>query len=296
MQTQVTLRPTRGLSFQTSYTWSRNLSDSNPNDWTTGKRQYYLSGQNRSHQLTTYGTFDMPMGANGFILRNASGLLKKAVEGWQLSWVGSLTSGMPASMTGSSTFWGDSNVDLVAPELFDRKGGKVSWVNTPNSTGRYFGDLYQTVVDMDRCSVLATDLYNTCAGIAVTNGVAGKPTASSAAYKAIALVSDPTKLVFRNALPMTHGNFRQNELTGPGRWSLDMTMGKSIEFMEGKRIEFKLDAQNIFNHATPSGSAIAGSNARYVQVDNPGFSLSSFGILNSKGGHRTFQAKIRISF
>jgi hypothetical protein len=281
------MRPTRGLSFHTTYTWSRNLSDSNPNDWTTGKRQYYLSGQNRSHQLTTYGTFDMPMGANGFILRNASGLLKKAVEGWQLSWVGSLTSGMPASMTGSSTFWGDSNVDLVAPELFDRKGGKVTWANTANATGRYYGDLYQSVPDLARCAVLAADLQSSCTG---------GSTPSSAVYKAIALVSDPTKLVFRNALPMTHGNFGPNELTGPGRWSLDMSMGKSIEFMEGKRIEFKLDAQNIFNHATPSGSAIAGSNARYVQVDNPGFSLSSFGILNSKGGHRTFQAKIRISF
>ncbi|NLV30435.1 MAG: hypothetical protein GXY47_04695, partial [Acidobacteria bacterium] len=93
-------------------------------------------------------------------------------------------------------------------------------------------------------------------------------------------------------------NFLPNSLAGPGRWSLDMAMGKSIEFMEGKRIDLRVDAQNIFNHPTPSNSSMQW-NARFTSIGNPDFGLNSInplGYLSTKGGHRTFQAKIRISF
>ena len=87
---------------------------------------YYLSAQHRSHQLTSYGTFDLPFGANGFIFRNATGVFKKAIEGWQLSWIASLTSGVPGSLTGASHMWGNSNVDLVSPEgSWDNKAGRL---------------------------------------------------------------------------------------------------------------------------------------------------------------------------
>ncbi|MDI9611449.1 MAG: hypothetical protein QM330_00045, partial [Acidobacteriota bacterium] len=94
------------------------------------------------------------------------------------------------------------------------------------------------------------------------------------------------------------GNLSPNSLTGPGRWNLDMAMSKSIEFMEGKRIEFRIDAQNIFNHPMPSNSAFAW-NARFTAISNPNFALNNdtkFGYMATKGGHRTFQGKLRISF
>jgi hypothetical protein len=68
--------------------------------------------------------------------------------------------------------------------------------------------------------------------------------------------------------------------------------------MEGKRLEIRVDAQNIFNHATPSNSSIAWS-SRFTSIGNPQLSLNStepFGYLQTKGGHRTFQAKLRFSF
>jgi hypothetical protein len=302
MQTQVTMRPVRGLSFQATYTWSRNLADSNPNDWSTGKRQYYLSSQNRSHQLTTYGTYDLPMGANGFIFRNAGGALKKAIEGWQMSWVASLSSGAPLSVTGNmSTYWGDTNVNLVDPS-FNKKGGKASFTNKAGK-GYYYsngngGSRYITVTDNAMCEELQSSLVSTCKS---TNAATAKlqAVALSDDGKNPVLNADGTPhLVFRNAEPMTHGNFGQNQLTGPGKWSLDMALGKSVEFMEGKRIELRIDAQNILNHAVPSSAAGSngGGSARYSVVSDPSFTLASFGGLTSKAGHRTFQAKIRISF
>jgi len=182
MQAAVSMKPTRGLSFQTTYTWSRNLADSNPNDWTTGTRQYYLSGQHRSHQISSYGTFDMPMGANGFIFRNAGGALKKAVEGWTISWVGSLSSGAPLSMTGNvTTFWGDTNVNLVDPKAFNRKGGKVSWVNPGLTKPNYYysdgngNNLYTNAIDETMCAQLASSLQNSCRGLTGTTPTPAVP-------------------------------------------------------------------------------------------------------------------------
>ncbi|MDR0310963.1 MAG: hypothetical protein LBJ21_05200, partial [Acidobacteriota bacterium] len=107
-------------------------------------------------------------------------------------------------------------------------------------------------------------------------------------------------IVFQNALPGERGNFQGNNLTGPGRWNLDMSMGKKIEFMEGKTIEFRIDAQNIFNHATPS-NAVWVWGPRTYQPTNPSVTINTtsrdwFGLLDTKTGHRTFQAKIRLAF
>jgi hypothetical protein len=287
LQAQATLRPTRGLSFQTTYTWSRNLALGSFQDPFNRDEDYYLSGQHRTHQLSSYGTFNLPLGANGFLLRNATGALKKAVEGWQLSWIASITSGLPGSFTGVQTLWSGSNPNFVGPKgSFDTKSGHVTW--TPGAYAGYFwGDKYTKVVDpiCNTPTIVATGtLQSVCAG--------------ASGLKAIALASDPTVIVIQNSLPGQRGNFQPNNITGPGRWNLDMAIGKSIEFMEGKRIDFRIDAQNVFNHPTPSNGTYAW-NARFTQLYNPEFGLNNgnqLGYISSKGGHRTFQAKIRIAF
>jgi len=293
MQAQVTMRPTRGLSFQTTYTWSRNLADQGITDYLSGTRNYWLSSQHRSHQLTTYGTFDLPFGANGFVFRNASGVFKKAIEGWQLSWIASMTSGLPGSITGMSRLWGSSRVDYVGPEgSWDNKAGAVTWEDGANYGLFYGDDKYMQIPDPQCDSVWA-------GGQAACRNASG-------GMRALALIAGyddngnplPGDIVFQNAVPGTEGNFLPNSLAGPGRWSLDMAMGKSIEFMEGKRIDLRVDAQNIFNHPTPSNSSTQW-NARFTSIGNPNFGINSstpVGYLGTKGGHRTFQAKIRISF
>jgi hypothetical protein len=107
-------------------------------------------------------------------------------------------------------------------------------------------------------------------------------------------------IVFQNAKPGTVGNYQPMSLTGTGRWNFDLAMSKSIEFMEGKTIDFRVDAQNIFNHATTSGSADTFNKApRYDVINQPLIGLNSndrLGHLATKAGHRTFQAKMSIRF
>ena len=290
MQAQVTMRPVRGLSFQATYTWSRNLIDQGVGDYSTGARRYYLSAQHRSHALTTYGSYELPFGANGFLFRNATGAFKKVVEGWSLSWVGSVSSGLPGSIGAARSYWNYSDPVVEDWDNWDSKAGKTTldWrkggVDGVWDSASFFGDKYVKVPD-PQCTdgTIAASVYNRAGGCNL---------------KALALASDPTHIVVRNARPGEVGNLSPNSLTGPGRWNLDMAMSKSIEFMEGKRIEFRIDAQNIFNHPMPSNSAFAW-NARFTAISNPNFALNNdtkFGYMATKGGHRTFQGKLRISF
>ena len=300
LQAQVTMRPTRGLSFQMTYTLSKNLADQGWSDFRSGgRREYYLSGQNRTHSLSSYGTFDLPFGANGFLFRNSTGVLKKAIEGWQISWIASITSGMPMSLTGISTAWGSNNIDIVNPQYWDNKSGGVEWANKA-SQGYYFGNSKYVPAPDPQCkntSLIATgSLANACDAWYTAYGMRSLAydLDGSKTYTA----GDP--IVFQNSVPGVRGNFDKNNMEGPGRWSLDMAMGKSVEFMEGRRFEFRIDAQNIFNHPTPSGSAAYAWNARATQIYNPYMSLNfpyqQIGTIVSKGNHRTFQAKIRITF
>ena len=287
LQAQVTMRPVRGLSFQTTYTWSRSITDRGILNYDTGTRRYYLSDQHRSHSLTSYGSYELPFGARGFLFRDASGAFKKAIEGWGLSWVANISSGLPMSFGGAgSSYWGVSDAVVERPDLWDNKAGKVEYFWKPDGTwdhATFYGDKYVKVVD-PICATITLELQSNC----------------SQNRRALALASDPSVIVIRNAAPGEIGNLMPNSLTGPGRWNLDMAMSKSVEFMEGKRIEFRLDAANIFNHATPSGTADTWNHApRFDVISLPQVNLNNttqVGYIATKSGHRTFQGKLSIRF
>jgi hypothetical protein len=283
LQAQVTLRPTHGFNFVATYTWSRNLGNNQSGTDPLNRRlDYGLLGSSRAHTLTTYGTFNLPLGSSGFAFRNSSGWVKELVEGWQLSWTSSMTSGLPYSPTTVASMYGGSAVDLINPALFDTKGGHVIW--DPGARGgRYFGNKYAQVAD-PQCNNVAASLKTTCQ----TN------------LHALALASDPTQIVFQHATPGVRGSFSPNSVLGPGRWSLDMAISKNFKITEGKALNLRVDVNNIFNHPTPSGSAPFTYDQRTYAAGNPISDLNDvvnpFGYLGYKVGHRVFSAKVRLTF
>jgi hypothetical protein len=131
------------------------------------------------------------------------------------------------------------------------------------------------------------------------NVAAGLESSCREDLNALALASDPSIIVFQHAEPGVRGSFDNNQLTGPGRWGLDMAMSKNIEFMEGKSINFRVDVHNILNHPTPSNGPPFSYDQRTYQFENPQFDLNStepFGYIGYKNDHRVFSAKVRISF
>src|SRR5512135_799491 len=101
----------------------------------------------------------------------------------------------------------------------------------------------------------------------------------------------------------------QNSLRQPSIWSTDMAMSKSIRVTEGKTIQIRMDATNIFNHAQPSAGAYQSGVVRtrvpgapaatmnmYYDLTDSTYTYRPLGYMSSKVGSRTFQAKIRFDF
>jgi hypothetical protein len=295
MQAQVTLRPTHGLNFQATYTWSRNLGDTGAGtDPLNRAADYGILASSRSHSLTTYGTYNLPLGGpNGYLFRDSSSWVKKIAEGWQLSWVSSVTSGLPYSVTTINSMFAGSGVDLINANLFDPKGGEAKWgYADPNGrlSGRFYGTKYVQVTDPQCSSVDDTKPYPGGASLRDTCGTN---------LHALALASDPSKIIFQHAQPGVRGSFQPNSLTSPGRWSLDMAVSKNITIKEGKSLNFRMDINNIFNHPTPSGTAPSSYDQRTYAAGAPIADLNStdpFGYIGWKVSHRVFSAKLRLTF
>jgi hypothetical protein len=186
--------------------------------------------------------------------------------------------------------------NLVRPDLFKPSSGHVTWANGAPA-GYYFGqNKYMQVTD-PQCSSVDASLQSLCTAnvhaLAVVDHIdpaTGLPVAGP--------------IVFQHAQPGVPGNFQTNSLVGFGRWTWDMTAGKNIEIAEGKSITFRIDAQDVLNHPTPSGPTALGApysyNNRNYATTNPLFDIGSttqpFGYIPYKGGHRVFSAKIRLAF
>ncbi len=280
MQAQITMRPTHGLSFQGSYTWSKSLGYSG--SWTdilNRSADYTVQGADRRHVFTTYGTFDLPFGPNRLLLSKTSGALERLVQGWQLSWIGNASSGSPLSISAACMISTSNCVpDLVGKIPNDKVG--VYWPSGAYR-GNYFANTLTYVVDPQVSKVTTTDSLRTYA---------------TALY---AIQDASGNIVLQNPLPGTRGNLGQNTLVGPPTWNVDMALSKSVKIAESKSIQVRFDVTNVFNHPQPSGAFnTSGSRIYYASapIVNINSSSTPFGDLLYKVGMRTYQARMRFNF
>ncbi|HYR86343.1 MAG TPA: TonB-dependent receptor [Terriglobia bacterium] len=279
LQTQVTLRPTAGISLQTSYTWSKLLGTSAAGGERGGNYtlpfdrggDYTLQLGDRRHDLRTNGTFALPFGPEKLLFHDSSGIFARIVENWQMSWILNLSSGAPENI---STFTSLNNISVGVNQLyangvpdrvgdFDPKVGNVQWKDG-DIAGNYFGGAYKKATD-PQCNAIASTLRSLCTLSAITDSSG--------------------KVVLQNPQPGTRGNLGQNVIELPGSWSLDATMSKAFKIAEGKRLQFRLDATNIFNHPEPADPILNINNN-----DVP------FGNIDMKTGNRQFQFGMRFEF
>lgn len=98
---------------------------------------------------------------------------------------------------------------------------------------------------------------------------------------------------FTQPAPGTWGNVRRNSLYGPRLNVFNLSAAKSfsIPLREGMQVEFRADAQNVFNHAsfgTPSGTNFSGPDGQPYTSTTPLTSVSVSG--------RNLQLALRVSF
>jgi hypothetical protein len=308
MQAQVTIRPTHGFNLQATYTWAKNLGNLGVTDVRNRALDYGPNGQDRPHALAINGAFELPFGPGRWLLNGNNGIVSRIAGGWQMSWIGNLYSGNPFTLSATtSQLYGAAVPNLVGP--FDRSSGEVVW-NPGDYSGSYFWDpvtsapKYQLVKD-PQCSNITTaqGLNNFCTLWAFADARTLVRNAQGQ------LQAGPdTQYIFVNPYPTERGSFQQNSLRRPGTWSADMAMMKSIRLTEGKSMQIRVDATNIFNHANPSGYATTSGVNRVVVPSAPAatmnyytgsdlsYTLRPLGYMDAKAGARTFQAKLRLDF
>jgi hypothetical protein len=166
--------------------------------------------------------------------------------------------------------------------------GQVEWKEGATS-GTYFPGVNFDRVPDPQCAGVTTQ---TGAGLSLRDRC-------NALMQAVAVDGN---IVLQNAQPGSRGNIGVNTMEGPGLWSLDGALSKAFKISETKRIQFRMDATNILNHATPCAPVQCPGNALGTNLAlNPiraGQSFGDFGAIGAKGLSlpRQFQATIRFDF
>ena len=148
METQLTMRPKRGISFQTTWTWSRatGVAGNTPTgggitaayrDFLNRHADYTVANFHRTHDFRGHGTFELPFGPGKWLGGNSSGVVSRLIEGWQFGTIVNLTTGSPLSVSASNTINRTGTPDITG--VLPRKGDIV-W---GSQFGNYFSQQFQ---------------------------------------------------------------------------------------------------------------------------------------------------------
>jgi hypothetical protein len=127
-----------------------------------------------------------------------------------------------------------------------------------------------------------TPIYSVAVyGTGITGSIRPSRTAASISDAPAGLFLNPAAYVPPPAGEW--GNAGRNSITGPDRFSLDMSLTRSFRIRDRYNIDFRLDSSNILNHVTfPGWNAVIDS--------------SQFGLPVQSNPMRKVQANIRVSF
>jgi hypothetical protein len=278
-QAQVTLRPTHGVYFQSTYTWSKNMGNGgglspDPRDLSTG---YILQGSDRPHNLVTYGTYDLPFGPGRAFANGNHAVWSRIAGGWQVGWITTVQSGSPLAFSANCGLYGNCTPDIVNGGI-DPNAVGVFWPDGAAS-GSLFANRYSYTKD-PQCLSIATSLQSLCTHQAVVDNTNGS-------------------IVLQNPWPGKMGTMGFNTYRNLVRWNVDMSMSKSVPVDETRSFRLRVDITNIFNHPFPSG-ALGASGTRITFPTAPNVNINSttasIGQYTYRVGGRTIQAMARFDF
>jgi len=224
LQATLSHRFSRGLYWQSAYTWSKSIDDvstasvaflTRVNDQDSGAASRGLSDFDKRQRFVTSAVYQLPFFAG------SNGLTKDALGGWEASGVLTLQSGSPFT-------------------VYDPAGGtSYALASTPSSTATFspgFG----------------------CANASSS----GSPESRVANWvNPSAYSPDPlAPLAGGGTTDATvYGNTPRNCIIGPPQKNVDFTLGKTFKLGEQPSLRFRADFFNLFNHpsfANPSAPVV----------------------------------------
>lgn len=234
-QVDVSKRFSKGLSVQANHTWAKALGEEEG----AGQEMLdsYRTFRNRriEKRLLSFGAphvfrsnwlWDLPVGPNRKFLGGTKGFFGKLLEHWQVGALYNVFSGIPISWdSGRSSFnnfSGDNTATFVAP--VSAHLGKIE----KRGNGVFFyGDL----------RIVQDPQVN---GITTLNAVAARSIMQ-------AVADEDGKIIAVNPEPGTLGSSPLRYFYGPGYFSLDMNLLKTITIRERVQVQIGATADNVLN-------------------------------------------------
>lgn len=242
----------RGLLFDTQFTWSKNM-DTNTGPYTediypySGNLNYAPSDNNVTRAWKLYGSYSPKF----FAGRQA--WMGRTLGGWTITGIFNAHTGFPWTPTYS--------------------------LNLPNGGGLYCGNCWYGNVNPTAVTGAGDSTSNSAYQ---TGSNFGGQAANHLTYFTLPTVTtydcNPT-CTYGNANPPA--GMQRNSITGPGYRALDMSLTKAFGFGrvpvlgEGTRLEFRVDAYNVFNNLNLKGGN--GNIDRNIRDGNFGTSNGALG-------------------
>jgi Carboxypeptidase regulatory-like domain/TonB-dependent Receptor Plug Domain len=274
MQTELIHKYSHGLTFQSTWTWAKNLTDveSWPRSGFSGEvtgdkmnlydmhADYGNTGGTRKHRWITTMVDELPIGKGRALLGNASGVLNGIVGGWRLSTIFLVQSG-------------PYDTPFI---FFDSSGnGQFGGFNRPDVGGGDPNNFHHT-----RTQYWNPNVYS-CPGFAPGTGLSNNT---------LDCPSLPNGGVVGR-----FGNAGVGSLVGPGTINLSLGLAKDFRLTERFRLKFESSFTNLPNHPN-----FDDPRNNLTEVDgNTG--LGTFGQVQASrkgdaGGNRVGQFALRLEF
>jgi len=245
LQATLTSRASKNLTFAANYTWSHQMSISSPSSpilLDLGLTKVAASGSMAS-RFTLNGNYKLPFGKGQKFVNN-SHLLDYAVGGWASSFTVVAQNGSPFNI-GTATI--------------SNKPGTANWQAPVGATppAVQVGDPFKPGGTPDpENPILATV---GCPTVVHTIQHWYNPCAFADPASANGLLVPAGGLTGSAALPF-FGGFKSPQVYGPGYYRINLSLFKDFTIREDKRLEFRTDVFNLFNHpswANPSSGITA---------------------------------------
>jgi len=282
LQAVLQKRMSNGLEGQIAYTWSKCMSNS-PGYFGTGwgSTQATSSGgqpgweniynsrldwgpcyYDQKHILTSYVTYQLPLGRGKQFGHDLNPALNAVIGNWEIGGIVTLHSGNALTFNNFGGWGGD--------------GGNADNTNGVDP---------QTLAGLPNCNGPVKILNQK------VNATGGAP--------AYIQYIDPSPSNVTAAASNTFGTCTVGNARGPRYANVDLSLHKGFSFTESKRLEFRFEALNAFNHPVwdfsggPAGGSFDPGGTGACQ---PGCNNANFGRITGSQGARELQLALKFYF
>ena len=300
VQTTITKRMSRGLSFVAGYTYAHALDNGSinrfgplPQDSTNLAAEYGSSDFDIRHRLTFTATYNIP-GIKGF---------GQLLEGWQLNGIYSYSTPQPWLVfdPGSNISGTGENADRwdIFGNPLDFPSGKNSipycsgFASTPSCgyTTTYFGGN-------------SVPFTGAAATTGITNCMNNAPSPATLNSFGCFISTNGNSVLVPPALG-SFGNMGRNIFRDSGFNELDMSIFKNFTLRERYGFQFRWEVFNVFNHPIPANPYGSSSFVNAGNTLSGGGPLGFAGVTNDfaagnpligSGSQRVMQLGLKITF